>query len=93
MVFDGVRVGDGAIVGAGAIVIKDVADYEIVAGVPARHLRYRFDPQTIALLRKSQWWTLDTERLQELAELFCTDDPHSLLEALDLIPSKELSPP
>lgn len=93
MVFDGIRIGDGAIVGAGSVVTKDVADYEVVAGVPARHLRYRFDPPTIALLRKSQWWTLDTERLHALAELFCQEDPRALLEALALIqPRETLSP-
>jgi chloramphenicol O-acetyltransferase type B len=85
MVLDGVRIGDGAIVGAGSIVTKDIADYEVVAGVPARHLRFRFDPATVALLKKSQWWRLETEQLHTLAELFCQEDPHALLDALALI--------
>jgi acetyltransferase-like isoleucine patch superfamily enzyme len=85
MVLDGVRIGDGAIVAAGSIVTKDIADYEVVAGAPARHLRYRFDPTTVALLKKSEWWKLKAEELDTLAELFCREDPRALLDALALI--------
>lgn len=82
MVLDGVNIGDGAIVGAGSIVTKDVADYEVVAGVPARRLRFRYDPDTIALLKKTEWWLLETEQLQALVEFFCREDPGELLAAL-----------
>ena len=85
MILDGVRIGDGTIVGAGSIVTKDTADYEIVAGTPARHLRFRFSPETIAVLRASEWWNLEAEQLQPLAELFCQEDPRSLLDALALV--------
>lgn len=44
-VLAGVRIGNGAIVGAGALVNRDVEDYEIVGGVPVRHLRFRFTPE------------------------------------------------
>ncbi|MEI6327337.1 MAG: DapH/DapD/GlmU-related protein [Candidatus Roizmanbacteria bacterium] len=43
----GVTIGQGSIVGANAVVTKDVAPYSIVGGVPARHIKYRFDNQTI----------------------------------------------
>ena len=52
------RIGDGAVVGAGSIVTKDVPDYAIVAGNPATVLRYRFDVETIRSLQKIQWWNL-----------------------------------
>jgi virginiamycin A acetyltransferase len=59
----GVRIGHGAIVGAGAVVTGDVAPYEIVAGVPARHLRFRFAPEIIGSLLESRWWERDPEEL------------------------------
>ena len=52
----GVSIGDGAIVAAGSVVTRDVAPYTIVAGVPAKILRYRFTPEQIVRIRASQWW-------------------------------------
>ncbi|WP_372622692.1 CatB-related O-acetyltransferase [Falsiroseomonas sp.] len=52
----GVRIGDGAVIAAGAVVTRDVAPYEIVAGVPARHLRFRFAPELVERLLALGWW-------------------------------------
>lgn len=56
VIMEGVKVGNGAVVGAGAIVTKDVKPYEIVVGIPAKHLRYRFDKEIIDNIEKSKWW-------------------------------------
>ncbi len=62
----GVTIGDGAIVGACSVVVKDVPPYAIVAGTPARIIRYRFDEQTIKDLLVVKWWDLDDEVIQKI---------------------------
>lgn len=66
-VLSGVTIGDGAIVAAGAIVTRDVAPYAVVAGNPARLIRYRFGPDRIAQLLDVQWWHWSEERLRREA--------------------------
>lgn len=58
----GVTVGNGAIIGANSFVNKDVKDFEIVGGVPAKHIRMRFDKEAIAILNKHQWWNYDLDK-------------------------------
>ncbi|MDR2341585.1 MAG: CatB-related O-acetyltransferase [Campylobacteraceae bacterium] len=52
----GVKIGIGAIIAAGTVVVKDVMPYSIVGGVPAKHIKYRFDKDIIAVLLASHWW-------------------------------------
>jgi acetyltransferase-like isoleucine patch superfamily enzyme len=56
MIAPGVTIGDGAVVGARALVLKDVPSYAIVVGQPARVLRYRFSEDLIARFQAARWW-------------------------------------
>ena len=66
VIMAGVTVGTGAVIGRNAVVTKDVEPYQIVAGIPARPLRYRFNEEQRAALLKSEWWNLDYEALKTL---------------------------
>lgn len=65
IILDGVTIGDGAIVAAGAVVTKDVPDYAVVGGVPAKVLRYRFEENEMAFLKQFKWWDKEVGWLQE----------------------------
>ena len=56
------KIGNGAVVAAGAIVTKDVPPYAIVAGSPARIIKYRFDEQIQKELEDSKWWEYTPEQ-------------------------------
>jgi len=61
----GVTIGDGAVIGMGSVVTKDVPAYAIVAGNPAKILRYRFDENTISRLLKCKWWDFSLNELSK----------------------------
>ena len=80
IVLSGVSIGDGAVVAAGAVVTKDVEPYSIVAGNPARHVRWRFDePQRAALLQIA-WWKWPVEEVTQIAPLLCSGNIESLFD-------------
>ncbi|WP_374055066.1 CatB-related O-acetyltransferase [Rossellomorea sp. FM04394] len=63
-ILKGITIGDGAVIAAGAVVNKDVGPYEIVGGIPAKHIKYRFDEETRQRLMAIKWWDYTLESLE-----------------------------
>jgi virginiamycin A acetyltransferase len=74
MILSGVHIGNGAVIGARSVVTKDVASYSVVAGNPARHIRYRFDAETIASLEQIAWWNWPIEKIEKAWPLLLSQD-------------------
>jgi acetyltransferase-like isoleucine patch superfamily enzyme len=81
IVLPGVQIGDGAVVGAGAVVTKAVPAYAIVAGNPARIIRYRFSAPIISRLLTIQWWLMDEDALYRLSP--CFNNVERFLEVIE----------
>ncbi|TKG95375.1 CatB-related O-acetyltransferase [Puteibacter caeruleilacunae] len=73
IIMGGVEIGNGAIIGAGAIVTKDVPDYAIVVGIPGRIVRYRFRDDIIKELCDLKWWNLEEKCLKRNLKLFAEE--------------------
>ncbi|MDF3002136.1 MAG: antibiotic acetyltransferase [Bacillota bacterium] len=65
VILSGVRIGDGAIVGARAVVTKDIPPYTIVGGVPAKTIKKRFDDDVVIKLQKIHWWEWPFDKIQQ----------------------------
>lgn len=81
----GIKIGDGAVIGAGAVVTKDVDPYTVVAGVPAAFLKRRFSPEDAARLEAIRWWDWEDRMIEENIALFKTSLTPETLEKMELI--------
>ena len=80
MITDGVKIGDGAVIASAAMVVKNVAPYSIVGGVPARLIRMRFNEEQIERLMALKWWDKSEDWLKQHGPKF-----HDLNFLLDFL--------
>ena len=92
VVLNGVNIGDGAVVAAGAIVTKDVAPYSIVGGNPAKTIRMRFSDDIIEQLLKIKWWDYGADILRGL-DMSDTDSIWKLSERVESGTYELFTPP
>lgn len=74
LILDGVTIGDGAIIAAGAVVTKDIPPYAIAGGVPAKVIKYRFSNDIISKLLEIKWWNLSDEEISSKIDIFHKKD-------------------
>lgn len=70
IVLSGVSVGDGAIIGAGSVVTKDVEPYAVVAGAPAERVKWRFPAEIRERLRSVAWWQWSDDKIRDNSDFF-----------------------
>lgn len=83
LIMAGVKIGNGAIIAAQSVVVKDVPPYEIVGGNPAQPIRKRFSDQDIAALQAIRWWDWDAEKITRNLALITSADIAALKRAGD----------
>jgi carbonic anhydrase/acetyltransferase-like protein (isoleucine patch superfamily) len=74
----GLKIADGAIVGARSVATKNVSPYEIWAGNPAKLIRKRFSDDVIELLLKIRWWNWDIEKIRANTDALASGDVEKL---------------
>lgn len=65
VIMQGIHIGDGAVIGARAVVTRDVAPYTVVGGIPAKKIKARFDENTIGRLLEMKWWDWPDEKVKQ----------------------------
>jgi virginiamycin A acetyltransferase len=87
IILSGVTICNGAVVGAGSVVTKDVPAYAIVAGNPAQLIRMRFEASTIERLQRIAWWEWSLEKISEAWPLLMSPDVRSFVVKYDVLDS------
>lgn len=82
LIRNGVTIGDGAIIAARSVVVKDVPPYAIVAGNPAKVVKLRFDESMIKRLLNIAWWNWDIHKINQNLPLICSLDVNRLEEIM-----------
>jgi acetyltransferase-like isoleucine patch superfamily enzyme len=83
LILSGVSIGHGSIVTANAICTRDIPDYAIVGGNPARIIRMRFTENQIQALLRISWWNWDKDKILKNVDFFCSDRVDAFIAAFD----------
>lgn len=86
LILSGVKIRDGAVIGASSVVTKDIEPYSVVAGNPARMIRKRFDEETIERLLRIKWWNWEIQRIRESIPLLTSNRVKEFVEKNDPLP-------
>ena len=79
LIMPGVKIGDGAIIGANSVVTKNVEPYTVVGGNPATIIKKRFDEQTIDTLLNIKWWDWPIEKIEKNIDVITGNDLDALI--------------
>ena len=72
-ILTGTSIGDGAVIGARAVVTRPIPPFAIAVGIPARVVKMRFEPEMIAFLQSVAWWDWPMDRIRRNARFLGTD--------------------
>ncbi|MCR5793827.1 MAG: CatB-related O-acetyltransferase [Solobacterium sp.] len=81
----GLEIGDGAVLGSGAVVTRSIPPYAIAAGVPARVIGYRFDEDIIKRLLALKWWDWPAEKVLANRDLLTGDLNEEIMDRLEAV--------
>ena len=73
-IMSGVKIGDGAVIAANSVVVKDVEPYTIVGGNPAKVIKKRFSDDIINNLLELKWWDWSNEKINENLNILCSNN-------------------
>jgi virginiamycin A acetyltransferase len=81
LIMPGVKIGDGAVIAAKSVVVKDIPPYVIAGGNPARPIKQRFSDAEIQLLLEIKWWDWEIEKITRNIHLIMESDISALRDA------------
>lgn len=87
LIMPGVTIGDGAVIGARAVVTRSVRPYAVVVGVPAHEVRRRFEDEQVEALLALRWWEWPEERVRAHVDLLSSPNIDALLALAEQAPS------
>lgn len=83
VILSGVRIGDGAVIGANTVVSRNVPAYAVAAGNPSKILKYRFDEDTIEQLLKIKWWEWERRRIENALPAMLDNDLEKFIKGVN----------